>query len=803
MTIKNQEALEDRARDLDSQGLNGFKFLHVDLYPEHDPYEAHMKVYFHNSHELANIISDPTDPKLILPVSGGHRILAGPATGQVKVESISGDPSQDYLVLKVSPVGDYSTYSLAINYQNIDPLFSEISFKFRPGCFNINCAPEWNPSPPLEEIPVIDYLTKDYDSFRHVIISAMMERVPNWKPTSEADLDQVLIDLISAAADELSDYQDRVMNEAYIGTARKRVSLARHARLMDYHIHHGNQASTWLALEIAEGEEFDLKAGFRVWAGKEAEDESAKVFLTKETQRVHSLLNGMKLYAWSGAVPALKSGSTTADLMLDTGGKTAADTVRDLMRSGTISYLLIEEKINPETAKVAGKNPLKRQVLRLLPGDQAAETLEDPFTDTYFLRVRWEEKDKLKHDYCFIVDCPEGILEGVSLFHGNLIKVYHGRPAETFFKEPTEVPADLSEEHFERTEKRGTICKLPDGLLAYRDTPPGGEIPPVSTLEVEVQIPGESAEKWEEVISLVHSDAGDESGDHFVVETDENATSLIRFGNGTNGKALPEGAVVKCTYQTGSGPEGNIGAEKLIHFDEASFPRIEKCWNPFDARNGRAPEPVEEIIRRVPEAYRYRQLRAVTLRDYEQRAEELEEISRASARYVWTGSWRAVRIAVDPIGGKDLDDELREKIALYLEPVKLLGEDMEIRPPLFVPLRIDVTLCIHPDYWVSDLKWILEQEFSDSYTPDGRMGFFHPDRWTFGQSLKESEIIGRIQTIKGIDHVVSVSMKRWDQLTPVVAGIVEVRANEIIQVNNDPDHMEEGFIFFDIGGGRG
>ena len=52
-------------------------------------------------------------------------------------------------------------------------------------------------------------------------------------PTSEADLDLVLIELILAAADELSDYQDRVMNEAYLSTARKRASLRRHARLLE------------------------------------------------------------------------------------------------------------------------------------------------------------------------------------------------------------------------------------------------------------------------------------------------------------------------------------------------------------------------------------------------------------------------------------------------------------------------------------------------------------------------------------------------------------------------------------------
>src|SRR6185369_756173 len=142
-------------------------------------------------------------------------------------------------------------------------------------------APDWEPGErPLDE-PAIDYLAKDYDSFRHTMIAAMMQRVPEWQTSSEADLDQVLLDLFSAAADELSDYQDRVMNEAYLSSARKRVSLARHARLMDYHIHQGNQASTWLALEVdpLSPAEFELQPGLLVWAGAEKNtDPSAVVF---------------------------------------------------------------------------------------------------------------------------------------------------------------------------------------------------------------------------------------------------------------------------------------------------------------------------------------------------------------------------------------------------------------------------------------------------------------------------------------------------------------------------------------------
>jgi hypothetical protein len=83
-----------------------------------------------------------------------------------------------------------------------------------------------------------------------------MSHLPGWNSTSEADLDQVLLELFSVAADELSDYQDRVMNEAYLVTSKKRVSLARHARLMNYFIHQGNQAQTIVALNV--NQEFGL-----------------------------------------------------------------------------------------------------------------------------------------------------------------------------------------------------------------------------------------------------------------------------------------------------------------------------------------------------------------------------------------------------------------------------------------------------------------------------------------------------------------------------------------------------------------
>jgi hypothetical protein len=842
LNVQFPHLLNDTQRYTILEGLelaNGVKSVEVKQVTNTN---AQLEVHFFNQNYLSQILLDsvarPDAVKTMIPITGGHRTPAGPATGQVQVTQISALADPAALSLVIAPVGDYSTYKIGVDtvaYPRFDPVFNDIPFRFRPGCFSTNCAPEWKPGVERKPVPVIDYLTKDYDSFRHTMITAMMTRVPNWDVTSEADLDQVLLDLFSAAADELSDYQDRVMNEAYLATARKRVSLARHARLMDYHIHQGNQASTWVALEAVITPpapiEFDLQTGLEFWAGAEKEDDAAAVvFVAKndEPVHIHKLFSRLGLYTWSNAIPSLEAGSTTADLrIIDPNpledNAANATVIQNLIRAGKIKRLLIQEYLNPVTGTVNGRDPNKRQLVRLIsgnpipgdPNDKAARAMLDPVTGKSFVRVNWRDEDKLRSNYCFTVECPQRV-EDVSLFHGNLVEVFHGRPTRTpiVFKEPGAQLNAANEFYYELTgwgddpTRWGTICRLPQtkSPLAYCSTPPGGDIAPISTLTVTVA-PG-GTEPWIEVPNLIHSDTSDENGNHFVVETDENGESLIRFGNGTNGKTLPEHVVVSCDFQYGAGLSGNIGLDRIENFEPTTLisnpagGKFSRCWNPFDVSNGRAQEPAAEIVRRVPEAYRARQLRAVTLQDYVNRAQEVTGVSRAAASYAWTGSWRTVRITIDPVGSTELDDALRRDVASYLAAVRLIGEDLEIRPPLFVPLDIHVALCADPDYWPQDLRFILEQEFSAGFTPDGRMGFFHPDRWTFGQPLHASQILGRIQQVQGVEHVISIELQRWNEQAPPTEKITKLRPNEIIEVMSDPGHMELGFISFAVQGGR-
>jgi hypothetical protein len=810
----DSEARRQRSENLGA--VNGIRQIFVTLAPAGTPTHALLDVEFFNANHLAG-----PPPAATFTVTGGVRRRAGPDPGEVRVTQVQAGAGPNVLRLRVEPIGDYSVYTLHVPQGDFDPLFSAAPFKFRPGCFNLNCAPDWaGPDAPADE-PAIDYLAKDYDSFRHVMMTWVERRVPDWRPTSEADLDQVLIDLVSADADELSDFQDRVMNEAFFPRVRKRVSLARHARLMDYHVHQGNQASTWLAL-ILNTPSFVVPRGAGVWSGVRWNDPQAVIFAFVRDQLCQQGLNELELYRWDDTVTALEAGATAADLTPAVPLTTAAqaNALVTLLQAPEVTRLLIEEVLNPETGTANGHDKTARQILRLSPpGPARAQAVEDPVAGRWCVRVRWLDEDALTRRYCFVTRCTgQPLVTGVSRFYGNLAEASHGRPHQTTFRAPgaplggldLRAFTGLSEAHHGAVHW-GTVCRLPQLPLAYRDTPPGGERQTATTLEVSVS---GFAGNWAERIDFIASEGDDE---HFIVETDEEGRSLVRFGNGVNGAPLPLDAVVICRYQVGQGTAGNVGADALTGFAPADLPGVDRVWNPLDVSNGRDAEPAAEVLRRAPEAYRVRQLRAVTLKDYAQRAEELTGVANAAARYRWTGSWRTVQVAIDPVGTTVLTPQLRRQAADYLEAVRLIGEDVEILPAVYVPLDIKLRLCAHPRYWPEHLRMTLEMEFSDGWTADGRRGFFHPDQWTFGQALYASQIIGRGLAVPGVDRVLSLSMRRWNPgpgggLTTIVLAPgdlpdsllerLDMGAFEIIRVENDPDRLERGRILFEILGGR-
>jgi hypothetical protein len=792
--LYDPNALAARARLLGT--LNGIDFGLMQLDPSSLPAYGVLELHFFNDQHLDDLVAAASTPVAmwaLVPITGGERVAAGPLSGQVQVGKLVHSAPQT-LQVTIAPVGDYSRYTLTIQQDGFDPIFSQFIFRFRPGCFSANCTPLVS-YPRATDQPVIDYLAKDYDSFRHTLISDMMQRVPKWQPTSEASLDVVLLDLFSAAADELSNYQDRVMKEAYLSTAQKRISLRRHARLMDYFIHEGNQASTVLALNFPGSASFTVPAMQRAWTGPDPKLPSAIWFVTNKPQFVHALFSSIPLYTWSDAIPSLAAGATQADLAFSSFAN-ATEAV-NLINTGEITRLLIEEWLNPATGMAADRNMQKRQILTLT----GAQLLNDPLTSAPVVRVQWRQQDALEFNYCFVVHIDGVRVPGVSLFHGNLLDMVQGNP-KNFQYLPPGTPLSPGKYHFEINAAGAAECRLPPAFpVLWTNTAPGGLEPSVSTVAVTVtDASGTSA--WTEQTDLIHSDPLIDRD--FVVETDELERTLVRFGDDTNGRALPSDATVTCSWLSGFGPEGNIGQDSLVNFDATGMPDIAlgTCWNPFDVTDGRAPETLEIIRRRVPEAFLYHQSRAVTLADYVARAKEVPGVANAAAFYMWIGSWRTVRVVIDPEGTTKLSEVLRASVEQQLDSVHLIGEDIEVRAPEFVPLIIVVDVCISRDYWIDDVAPVIEQAFSNSYTPDGRQAFFNPDRWTFGQPLYASEIDGVLQKIEGVEHVISIRFTRWWNQTVTYSEVMPIAPEEIVLVENDPSRMETGSITFTYLGGR-
>lgn len=164
------------------------------------------------------------------------------------------------ILLDLDHTGDFSPYTLSLVARQdasgppagIDPQLSSVTFSFKAGCPTpADCVPDNCCPAPRQAPPDINYLAKDYDGFRQVMLDRMSALAPTWTETHAADLGVALVETLAYAADHLSYQQDAVSTEAYIGTARSRISLRRHAKLVDYKIGEGSNARTWAVVATA------------------------------------------------------------------------------------------------------------------------------------------------------------------------------------------------------------------------------------------------------------------------------------------------------------------------------------------------------------------------------------------------------------------------------------------------------------------------------------------------------------------------------------------------------------------------
>jgi predicted phage baseplate assembly protein len=283
----------------------------------------------------------------------------------------------------------------------------------------------------------------------------------------------------------------------------------------------------------------------------------------------------------------------------------------------------------------------------------------------------------------------------------------------------------------------------------------------------------------------------------------------VRFGDGEFGRVPQDGAVFQATYRVGNGPVGNVGAEAISHivFRRTALSGVEIYpRNPFPAVGGSLFEPLAEAKLLTPGAFRKALQRAITADDYAQivMRDFTHKVQRAAAVLRWTGSWYEAQVAIDPVGNVESNEDLLCEIERHLHRYRRIGHDLRVVTAHYVPLEIELTVCILPHYLRGHVEAALLDVVSNQILPDGRLGFFHPDNLTFGEGIYLSKLIAAAQAVTGVESVQVTKLQRFAEAPAgeIESGILPLGALEIAQLDNDPSFPEHGALKLTMGGGR-
>lgn len=289
-----------------------------------------------------------------------------------------------------------------------------------------------------------------------------------------------------------------------------------------------------------------------------------------------------------------------------------------------------------------------------------------------------------------------------------------------------------------------------------------------------VEPPGGPAEQWAEVADFADSAADDR---HFTLDSLDGTLTLgpsLLQPDGTVyrfGAVPPKGSTLRFSrYQHGGGVGGNV-PKGVLAVLKSSIPYVTRVTNREAALGGRNAQGLDDAKLRAPQTLRTR-TRAVTADDYEYLARQVPGVARASC--LAPGAQPAaptdprpgqIFVLVVPQTGGDsagaippdqlnLSAELRAAVLAYLDDRRLLGTTLDVQPPQYLRVSVDVTLHL-PERRdpAADAEAIRRAETA-------LYGYLNPftggpagDGWPFGRDLHLSEVYGLLQRLPAIEFV--------------------------------------------------
>ncbi|MDR3415544.1 MAG: hypothetical protein P4L83_05085 [Nevskia sp.] len=648
--------LRRRRQDVRKAALYGIDYVEV------GPAQTTLEVFFLGKAppgvETANVV-----------ISGGSPVQVG----NIRLYRQRDPTLDDWMEVYLAAPGDFSVYTLALvkldesghpttqALDGLDPLYATARFSFKASCpSGLDCRPQHVCPPPARVEPDINYLAKDYTSFVQLIRDRLAQTMPQWQETHEPDIGVMLVELLAYVGDQLSYYQDAVATEAYLGTARQRISLRRHARLVDYDMHEGCSARAWVTVSTDADLDLDPAQVFFCTAFPgvpattvlepadyaKAAPGSCVVFepLVADPSQPLALRaahDEIRFYTWGDCACCLPKGATQATL-LDAWVKTDASNAGGVkaralsLKAGDV--LLFEEVIGPRTGNPADADPTHRQAVRLTKVTPTVDPLYDRDSGGRpVVQIEWCSEDALTFPLCLsaVMPAPDcSCREGISVARGNVVLVEQGtKVVEALGTVGTQSSASTCPSDCHPPSVRLTPAPfrpvLQQAPLSYGQPlpvcgcassvivqDPRQALPRIQLTGTATTPQGPVSSTWTAQADLLES--GPDDAD-FVVEIDDAGAAHLRFGNGDEGLQPAAGTTFQACYRVGNGPDGNVGAETIRYLvwrqTGGSGAKL-KPRNPLAASGGTAPEAADDVRMFAPYAFRDVLNRAITADDY-------------------------------------------------------------------------------------------------------------------------------------------------------------------------------------------
>ena len=797
-----------------SDTLNGIDFVEV------APDQVQLFVHFLNAVAVKGSLRTAGGPPVT--ITGGEVVPSIPVRPIDEATAWSADSSgRPVLALSVAGPGDMSTYRLTVFSATLDPFFDEAPLRFHtdsgPGMDGTSTLP--SPAAPVGEPVPIDYLAKDFASFRQALSDFSTLRYPAWVERSEADLGVVLMEALAAIADELSYYQDRVAAESTIQTATQGLSRLRHARLVDYEPTPATVATAVLQLEVnppPSGSSWVIDTPLRVRAL--GADGSIVEFEFEDPQVGLAAGPVAPAPAWPTVDTRWNRSSLTPYCWDDTQRRLPAGATDFYVRGSALGLYPGQQLLLDSPAAFSADPPVRELVT--VSGHE--ETRDELLGNVELTRIFLLTPTTADHDLT------------ATAVAGNIVPVVQGiRQSETFtiplpgVASPAPVVVRLAANWTPQDPRpdyryclsSGPLAWLPEsGEEEYSATPRRPEMIVTEVAQGGGQPP--ASPRWQFARWMLDAGPADQvftltpeqyspvlTGNRTTwLDYDGDGGTTVRFGDGRFGVSPSPGTTFTVLYRVGGGPAGNVPADTIVNVapGQAQGSIVASCTNPFAATGGRDAESFAEVRTGAAQRFSAELLRAVLPEDYSVAAESSSWVRQAGTAFRWTGSWLTVFTSADPVANEQPTAAQLESLTALLARRRLAGYESYVLRPRYVSVDLQITVVGLATAFASDVAAAVLARLQPGMLPNGSPGFFDHSRWGFGQPFESSALLAAIQSCTGVAGV-SDLLYRQRGVEPSFVPLRETLAfapDEILRVENDPNRPEAGSLHVTVRGSK-